>query len=162
MKIAQGCFLFLIIFLASCGQVEKPVSDSVLTPEEEQAAKALVQGAFDDVWGGLDSTKILKYHTPEFIILEHGEVWDNNRITEYIRTAVQRENRPLRINKMEYISVEKHGSAIQLAYHNMADFMQGDSLVGQAQWLESATVIPTQDGLRLHQMHSTRMPRNNK
>lgn len=131
----------------------------ILSSDEEQEAKALVQGVFDDVWGGLDSTKILNYHTEDFIILEHGEVWNNKRIKEYIRQAVKRENRPVRINKMDYISVEKHGTAIQMAYHNRADFMQGDSLVGQAAWLESATVVSTPEGLRLHQMHSTRMPR---
>ena len=156
------CFIVAFFLFTSCESNKTNDSEVKLTPDEETTAKALVQGIFDDVWGGLDSTKILNYHTEDFIILENGEVWDNKRIKEYIRQALKRENRSTRINKIEYISIEKHGAAIQMAYHNMADFMQGDSLVGQAQWLESATVIPTSEGLRLHQMHSTWVPMKEK
>lgn len=162
MKSIVFFFLTICLFMFSCKSSTINVADTELSESEIEGAKALIQGVFDDVWGGLDSAKILKYHTENFIILENGEVWNNKRIKQYIRQAVKRENPPVRVNKMDYISVEKHGTAIQLAYHNRADFMQGDSLVGQAQWLESATVIATPTGLRLHQMHSTWMPMNNQ
>lgn len=44
---------------------------------------------------------------------------------------------------------------MQIAYHNYAKFMQADSLVGQAKWLESALAVMTEDGWRLKMMHST-------
>ncbi|MEM7659437.1 MAG: hypothetical protein AAF399_25185 [Bacteroidota bacterium] len=150
--------ILLLLALAAC---QSPISkkSAALTQEEEQIAKVLIQGSFDKIWGGVDSTEIANYHTDDFIILEHGEIWDNERIKTYIRGQLQRENRPLRINRMEYISLEKYGSSIQMAYHNYAEFMQADTLVAKAQWLESALAVQTPEGWRLKMMHSTRVAR---
>lgn len=59
---------------------------------------------------------------------------------------------------MEYISVEKYGSSIQMTYDNFAEFYQQDSLVAKAHWLESALAVETDDGWRLKMMHSTWVP----
>ncbi|MFT4664605.1 MAG: hypothetical protein ACI9XB_001551 [Gammaproteobacteria bacterium] len=148
-------FLFLLFFLQSCqapqgGKIEAPIS-----VEETQIAKDLIQGAFDDLWGGVDSTKISNYHTDDFIILENGEVWDNDRIKVFIRKQLVNTERAKRTNRMEYISIDKYGPSIQIAYHNFADFSKGDSIVGKARWLESALAVPTEKGWRLKMMHST-------
>ena len=150
--------IILILLLSSC-QAPKDEKEEVLTQEEEHIAKELIQGSFDHIWGGVDSTTILNYHTDDFIILEHGEIWDNDRIKAYIRRQHQRENRPLRKNRMEYISIEKYGTSIQMAYHNYAEFIRADTLVGKGQWLESALAIKTEEGWRLKMMHSTRIPK---
>lgn len=149
--------LLLILLLIAC---QRPSSEpvSVLTQEEETLAKELIQGSFDKIWGGVDSNEIANYHTDDFIILEHGEVWDNDRIKEYIRGQVQKENRPLRVNRMEYISIDKYGESIQMAYHNYAEFVRADTLVSKRQWLESALAVKTDAGWRLKMMHSTRVP----
>ena len=104
---------YVIIFSLLISACQNPPQnvDMALTTEEEQIAKELIQGSFDKIWGGVDSTEIANYHTDDFIILEHGEVWDNDRIKQYIRGQLQREDRPLRINKMEYISLDKYGEA---------------------------------------------------
>ena len=149
--------ILLILFLSSC-QNPNYEKENPLTKEEEQIAKELIQGSFDKIWGGVDSTEIANYHTADFIILEHGEVWDNDRIRAYIRSQHQRENRPLRKNRMEYTSIEKYGASIQMAYHNYAEFVRADTLVGKGQWLESALAIKTAEGWRLKMMHSTRVP----
>ncbi|MEM1328134.1 MAG: hypothetical protein AAGI23_19415 [Bacteroidota bacterium] len=152
-------FIIIISFVVFSCQTPTSETSNELTAEEEQTAKALIQGAFDDLWGGVDSTKISQYHTDDFIILENGEVWDNDRIKEYMRGQLQNPNRPKRINKMDYIAIDKYGDVINIAYYNYAEFMQADSLVGEASWLESAIAIPTEDGWRLKMMHSTRMRR---
>lgn len=149
--------IILLLFASACAGPPKDTAN-VLTPEEEQVAKALIQGSFDKIWGGVDSTEIANYHTDDFIILEHGEVWDNERIKVYIRGQLERENRPLRKNRMEYLSIEKYGSSIQMAYHNYAEFVRADTLVAKRQWLESALAIKTPAGWRLKMMHSTRVP----
>jgi hypothetical protein len=149
--------ILLIVLLSAC-QSPQPAQKSVLPQEEEAIAKELIQGAFDKIWGGVDSNEIANYHTEDFIILEHGEVWDNDRIKEYIRGQHQRENRPQRINRMEYISIEKYGESIQMAYHNYAEFVRADTLVSKRQWLESALAVKTEAGWRLKMMHSTRVP----
>lgn len=149
-----GLLLFLILLVA-CNSSKNDRLATAITGEESQIAKGLIQGAFDDLWGGVDSTKILDYHTEDFIILENGEVWDNDRIKQFMRGQLAKPDRAKRINKMEYIAIDKYGPSIQIAYHNAADFMQGDSLVATAKWLESALAVPTEKGWRLKMMHST-------
>ena len=147
----QLFLLLILLSLFSCSnnQVTK------ITPQEKQIAMDLIQGAFDDLWGGVDSTKISKYHTDDFIILENGEVWDNNRIKKFMRGQLANPNRPHRKNIMNYISIEKYGPSIQIAYHNSAEFSTADSIVGTGKWLESALAVPTDQGWRLKMMHST-------
>ena len=147
-------FLFLTFF--ACQQPNQHMAASITT-QEKQIAKDLIQGAFDDLWAAADSAKISKYHTDDFIILEQGEVWDNDRIKEFMRRKLARTNQSKRINKMDYISIEKYGNSMQIAYYNYAEFWQADTLSGKASWLESAVAIDTEDGWRLKMMHSTRM-----
>ena len=150
-------FLFFICMLIlSCANSPKSDQNQKISEAEKQIAKNLIQGSFDDLWAGVDSTKISKYHTDDFIILEHGEVWDNDRIKEFMRGQLAREDRAKRINIMDYISIEKYGPSMQIAYHNRAEFYQKDSLVWEGGWLESATAIKTPEGWRLKMMHSTR------
>ena len=131
---------------------------NTITEEEASIAKGLIQGSFDDLWGGMDSTKILDYHTEDYYILEHGEIWDNDRVSLFIKTSLGRGDLPKRVNRMEYHTIEKYGNAINVAYDNYGDFYQGDSLVWERHWLESAYIIPTEAGWRIRTMHSTRIP----
>ncbi len=145
--------VFLILF-SSC-QIQENNKEQPITDEERQIAKDLIQGSFDDLWAGVDSTKISKYHTDDFIILEQGEIWDNNRIKEFMRKQLAKTNRPKRTNKMDYISIDKYGESMQIAYHNLAEFTRADTLVANARWLESALAVKTEKGWRLKMMHST-------
>lgn len=129
-----------------------------VSSEEEKEVKRLVQGIFDDVWGGLDSTKILDYHTEDFIILENGELWSNKEIKSYIKRSLQSEKKTARLNSFDYISMEKQGSAIWAAYHNYATFSVSGKETGKGYWLESIVAIPTNQGWRLRMMHSTWVP----
>ena len=151
-----------ILFLTACQSPPSQESNSTITPEETQIAKQLIQGSFDDLWAGMDSTKILNYHTEDFYILENGEVWSNQEIRNFMNKSLKNKDRAHRENKMEFLTLEKQGSAINIAYNNFATFSQGDSIVGKAQWLESALAIPTKDGWRLRMMHSTWVPQKQK
>jgi len=148
--------LLVLLILSSCNSAETDQTAKAITQEETQIAKDLIQGAFDDLWGGADSTKILNYHTEDFIILEHGEVWDNARIKQFMRGQLSNPDRAKRHNRMEYISIDKYGESIQMAYHNFAEFTKEDSLVSKGYWLESALAVKTEEGWRLKMMHSTR------
>lgn len=147
---------FLLIVFSACQSSQSEVSSS-LTIAEKQIAKNLIQGAFDDLWSAADSNKISKYHTDDFIILEHGEVWDNDRIKKFMRNKIARNSQTKRTNKMDYISIDKYGESIQMTYYNYAEFWQADTLAGKASWLESALAVKTASGWKLKMMHSTRM-----
>jgi len=147
--------LFLMcMFLLSCTNT-KPNDNSGITEEEKEIAKNLIQGAFDDLWAGVDSTKILTYHTDDFVILENGEVWNNNRIKKFMRKQLANKDRAKRINIMDYFFIKKYGPSIQIAYHNKAEFYNQDTIVSKGSWLESALAVKTSEGWRLKMMHST-------
>jgi len=154
-------FLLLFVFFYSCTTPKKEAttSSAPITAEEKKIAKQLIQGIFDDVWGGLDSTKILDYHTEDFFILENGELWRNQEIRDFVKKSLDSGADTKRTNRMEYITIEKHGNAISMAYDNYANFYQKDSLIAQGQWLESALAVPTSEGWRLRMMHSTWVPK---
>ncbi|MCV9388941.1 DUF4440 domain-containing protein [Reichenbachiella ulvae] len=153
--------LFFLISFTACQQPDKPQSPQSLTTQEEEAAKALIQNIFDDIWSDLDSTKLAHYHTDDFYLLEQGKVWGNAEIKNYLREANSRTNRALRTNRMEFISIEKIDGHILMAYDNYADFTRADTLVGQAHWLESAVATLTEQGWKLKMMHSTRVRNEN-
>ncbi|MFT6333295.1 MAG: hypothetical protein ACJATI_000022 [Halioglobus sp.] len=148
---------YILIILIGFGSFLAAQSNGV-TIEEEKEVKQLIQGIFDDVWGGLDSTKILDYHTEDFIILENGELWSNKEIKSYIKRSLQSQIKTDRLNSFDYISMEKQGDAIWAAYHNYATFSVSRKETGKGYWLESIVAIPTEQGWRLRMMHSTWVP----
>ena len=151
--------LLSFLFLFACNNAT-PHQESEITTNEKEIAQHLIQGAFDDLWGGMDSTKILDYHTEDFVILEHGEVWDNDRIKQFMRDQLASGNTAKRVNIMDYISIDKYGQSMQIAYHNKGEFYVQDSLVWTGGWLESAVAVNTSEGWRLKMMHSTRKSSN--
>jgi len=112
-------FLFTILFASffSCTPKLSTSTNVPISANEEQIMKDLVQGVFDDIWGGMDSTKLLNYHTEDFIILENGEVWDNARITQWMEDRLKKGTTTKRVNRMEFLSIDKYGPSIQAAYH---------------------------------------------
>lgn len=147
--------LFFLVIFSACQTVETPKTEAPITEAEKQIAKDLIQGIFDDVWAGLDSTKISDYHTDDFLLLENGELWKNEEIKAYVRRQLAKNEAIERINKMEYLTIDKYGESIQIVYHNFADFIQADTIAYKGRWLESALAVPTEEGWRLKMMHST-------
>lgn len=146
--------LFLLILSFSISTV---LYSQRISPEEEQSVKQLIIDCFDDVWSDLDSTNIVKHHTQDYLLLEHGEVWNNDSIKNYMHRALQREKRPKRTNKFDFIRFEKSANSIWVAYHNYATWTMNDENTGQAHWLESAVAIKTTNGWKLQMLHSTRI-----
>jgi len=128
------------------------------TPSDEDLLKALVQNSFDDILSSMDVESIPEYFTEDFILLEHGEVWDLTKLKSMLNSDNRNEIK--RINDFEFIQIKVNGDTAWLAYHNKASFKKGDEIVGEMNWLESATAIRTKDGWRMDMLHSTRKPQN--
>ncbi len=148
-------YLIILVMLISNNSIGQ---NNKLTGKE--LVKKVIIGSFDDIWSNLDSIKIKKYHTDDFLLLEHGEVWTNATIKNYQKKALQASEIPKRINRFEFIEVKISGNTAWLAYHNYATFSIENKVVGNAHWLESATAIKTKSGWKLQMLHSTRI--NNK
>lgn len=65
---------------------------------DKTSIKNLVVESFDEIWSKLDSKNIDKYYTKDFLLLENGEVWNNDSIKNYLDNAILRKPNPKRMN----------------------------------------------------------------
>ncbi len=127
---------------------------------DEEMIKALIKNSFDDIWSKFDSKKIEDYHTKDFLLLEHGEVWNNDTIVNYVNKAVLKTPLPSRVNSFEFIDIKIYGDIAWVAYYNKAVISLDNKVIREAQWLESVVAVLTEKGWRLQMMHSTRVKKD--
>jgi hypothetical protein len=124
---------------------------------DKKLIKNLVMESFDEIWSKLNSKNIDKYYTKDFLLLENGEVWNNDTIANYLDKALLDKPNPIRINTIEIIDTKVTNKTAWVAYHNYATFSIDNKIVYKAHWLESATAILTDKGWKLDMLHSTRI-----
>jgi hypothetical protein len=141
--------IILMIFFTtiSFGQVSNET--------DKTRIKNLVIESFDEIWSKLNSKIIDKYYTKDFLLLENGEIWNNDSITNYLDNAILQKPNPKRTNTIEIIEIKIANKMSWIAYHNYATFSIDDKIIGKAHWLESATAILTERGWKLEMLHST-------
>lgn len=122
---------------------------------DKKLIKNLVMESFDEIWSKLNSKNIDKYYTKDFLLLENGEVWNNDTIANYLDKALLDKPNPTRINTIEIIDIKVGNKTAWVAYHNYATFSIDGNIVFKAHWLESATAILTDKGWKLDMLHST-------
>lgn len=123
---------------------------------DEKAVQDLIQNSFDAIFSEYDANQLGDFYTSDFLLLEHGELWDMEFIRGYLSKAKQNTDRPTRTNRFEFIQTVIEGNRAWIAYHNYATFTQNGNVVQELYWLESATAIKTKQGWRLDMLHSTR------
>ena len=143
--------MFLMLFLTtiSFGQVSNEA--------DKASIKNLVLESFNDIWSTLNSKNIDKYYTKDFLLLENGEVWNNDSIANYLDNAILRKPNPKRMNTIEIIEIKVANKMAWVAYQNYATFSTDNKIIRKAHWLESATAILTENGWKLEMLHSTRI-----
>lgn len=166
MKTPYLFFLSLLFLITACKDTPSlasmPEVDQPYNQADVENVQQLIQDCFDEIWSNLDTGKIDDFHTDDFLLLEHGELWTNDTIVNYqLRAATQQADNPYeRINTFDFIRSEIQGDAIWIAYHNYATFKRDTAILGHGQWLESAVAIETEEGWRLQSLHSTRVQRD--
>ncbi len=150
-------FSFLLILVCSCQKTK-----DIPTNNEADflAVETLIQDAFDGIWSAQNAELLLKYHTEDFLLLEHGEVWNNDTILNWIKQTKERNKDMIRINSFDVIGKKKEGNRIWMAYHNYAT-LKLDTIERKAQWLESAVAVKQDSVWKLEMLHSTRVNRKN-
>jgi hypothetical protein len=142
--------LFSLFIFSFEGFAQKQTTD-------EQQIEDLIQNAFDGVWSDFDEKAVDKYHTPDFLLLEHGEVWTNGIIKSYQVKGRANSNGIKRTNSFEFLKIEVTDSRAWCAYKNFATISKDGAVVKKLEWLESANAIKTPTGWKLVLMHSTRV-----
>jgi len=145
----------LIVFLALFFQVAAQAQ----TNSSKQATleiHQLIQESFDSLFSAYHANLVERYYTPDFILLEQGEVWDMDFIKSYLSERSLKNNPVTRTNRFEFIKTEIFGDRAWVAYHNYATFTKAGEAPREVYWLESASAIKTEQGWRLELLHSTR------
>lgn len=117
----------------------------------------LVLESFDEIWSKLEAKNIEKYYTKNFLLLEHGEVWNNDIIAKYLNTAKLNLPIPKRVNTIQIIDIKVTNKTAWVSYHNYATISVDDKVTRKTHWLESATAILTPKGWKFDMLHSTRV-----
>lgn len=84
--------------------------------------KELIIKSFDEIWSESNSKNIDKYYTKDFILLENGQVWNNDSITNYLDNAILKKPIPNRVNSIEFIEIKVFNGMAWIAYRNQAIF----------------------------------------
>lgn len=124
---------------------------------DQVQVEQLIQNSFDEIFSNYDATKLTDFYTEDFLLLEHGELWDMAFIREYLGKAKSNPNPPTRTNRFEFIKTVVEGDRAWVAYHNYATISRDGQVLRELYWLESATAIRTERGWRLDMLHSTRV-----
>lgn len=147
----------MLLFICSCKN-HQPIENHEQNDEEAfTAVEDVIQGLFDEVWAGYDEKAITKYQTDDFLLLEHGEVWNNDTIANWCKKAQTRNSGYERINNFERIDARRNGDKLWLAYHNYGTFKK-DTIQFERGWLESVVAVKVDSIWKLELMHSTRQP----
>ena len=145
---------FNIIILVICFTTIS-FGQSVIKTEKTQIEELIIK-SFDEIWSELNSKNIDKYYTKDFLLLENGEVWNNDSISNYLDNAVLKKPIATRVNSIEFIEVKVLKGMAWVAYKNQAIFSLENKIIRKAYWLESAIAILTENGWKLEMLHSTR------
>ena len=156
--------LLLGCLCCGCGPTEAdrpapPGQTETIDPQADAAAvQQLIQDIFDNIWSGTDTSYVSRYHTEDFVLLEHGEVWTNDTIRNYqLRKAARADpDAARRLNSFDFYELEQHDDLIWVAYQNYGNWVKDGDTLNSRGWLESAVAERSGDGWKLRMMHSTR------
>ena len=148
--------IYLIFILSLIFQI-KALAQNSTKPNDAQEIQQLIQDSFDSLFSGYQAELLDRFYTPDFLLLEQGEVWDLDFIKTYLEDRSKNPNPVTRTNRFEFIKTEVFGERAWVAYHNWATFTKEGTAPREVYWLESASAVRTSEGWRLELLHSTRV-----
>ena len=128
-------------------------SNKIIAQKDSLKMHAAIVGFFNGL-SVLDADTLRYYATPDFQLLEEGEVWNMDTLISKVMPAkyLKRE----RINTFHFIRTEQAGNMAWVSYHNTAFFTQGEKQQ-TVRWMESVVLVKDKNRWRIQMMHSTRM-----
>ena len=129
---------------------------SLALPKAKPAPPEQIIINFFQAMADLDFPTLRSYGTPDFQLLEHGEVWSmdilEKKLQPNVGTGMQR------TNKFEFIQVKVQGRTVWVSYWNEAHITRANQAPCQVKWLESAVLLKTNKGWKISLLHSTSIP----
>ena len=120
--------------------------------QKEKIETSIVK--FFDGLTEVDVEKLKEYTTMDFILLEHGEIWNMDTLIHKISAG--RNANIKRVNKFEFIKTEQKRKVAWVSYHNTAEISFNERQ-RTVRWLESAVLRKEKGRWKIKLLHSTRL-----
>lgn len=98
--------------------------------------------------------KLEETTTKDFVLLEHGEVWNIDSLTRYFDGI--RKAKTVRVNEFKFIKNQQQCNTAWVSYHNKAT-LTTNSKTRVVEWLESAVLVKKGGEWKISLLHSTRL-----
>jgi hypothetical protein len=139
----------LLIFLVNLSSKAQDI-------EKETAAIKAVLTDFFETFTHPDMKYFDRNCSPDFQLLEVGEVWERKEIQAYVDRMTSKPLPFERTNQFDFILVKIHKDFAWVNYHNTATIRTlSDNSVKKREWLESIILKKEKGKWVLQQMHST-------
>ena len=119
-----------------------------------------VQEAITTVFDGIahaNFPEIKSVLADDFILLEHGEVWNQDSVSNIVARVGQKKVK--RINMLDFQKTEILGNTAYVYYWNTADISFNNE-TRRVRWLESAVLIKKNGAWKIQLLHSTRIDKH--
>lgn len=139
---------FVILFLSLCTKAQNV--------EKETAAIKGVLTDFFETFTHQDMKYFDRNCSPDFQLLEVGEVWERKEIQAYVDKVTAKPLTFERTNQFDFIKVKFYKNIAWVSYHNTATIRSlQDNSIKKREWLESIILEKVKGKWVLQQMHSS-------
>lgn len=140
---------FLLLFISSFSLAQNQKEVDILS------LKKLVEDTFQDILTDFKSDKIGDYFTEDFILIENGEIWNNDSLRNYLEKGRLRTPKQIRENKFDFFNIEIKDDIAWVSYYNTATFTTENSPQRIITWMETLIAVRTEEGWRMKLLHNS-------
>jgi ketosteroid isomerase-like protein len=149
MKQKKVLLTFLLSFISFLSFAQNQKEADLLS------LKKLVEDSFQDILTDFKSEKIADYYTEDFILIENGEIWNNDSVRNYLEKGRLRTPKPIRVNEFDFFNIEIKGDIAWVSYYNTARFTTENSPPRIVNWMETVIAVRTEEGWRIKLLHNS-------
>jgi hypothetical protein len=106
MKQKKVLLTFLLSFISFLSFAQNQKEADLLS------LKKLVEDSFQDILTDFKSEKIADYYTEDFILIENGEIWNNDSVRNYLEKGRLRTPKPIRVNEFEFSTLKLKATSL--------------------------------------------------
>lgn len=144
----QLSLVLTILFFSLCTKAQN-------VAKETAAIKAVLTDFFE-TFTHPDMKYFGRNCSPDFQLLEVGEVWERKEIQAYVERMTARPLTFERTNQFDFIKVKFYKNMAWVNYHNTATIRSlQDNSIKKREWLESIILEKVKGRWVLQQMHSS-------
>ena len=134
------------------------VNSQTMKDTDTSDVQQVIVRLFDGV-AEIDSSKIAKHTTKDFLLLEDGLIWNSDSLFRVLKPMKSQQFK--RSNEFRFIRHEIKGKVAWIAYYNTA-YISFNGQKREVNWLESAVLVKDSTGWKVKVLHSTMITKPSK